>query len=148
MGSLAERVPANGGALAKRRVSKQQSRVTNGTALFPATIRDGRTGWSRRFKDLIAYYVAHLGGEDIVTLPQRSTIRRIAAMEVECEWKEQGWARSVNGPSNEDLDCYARLSNSLDRKLAAIGMERRSRDVSPTLSDYLQQVDNDEAAEP
>jgi len=36
----------------------------------------------------------------------------------------------------------------LDRKLAAIGMERRSRDVSPTLSDYLQQVDNDEAAEP
>jgi len=33
MGSFAERVPANGGALAKRRVSKQQSRVTNGKSV-------------------------------------------------------------------------------------------------------------------
>jgi hypothetical protein len=115
-----------------------RSRVTNGSALFCEAVADGRRGWSRRIRDLIAYYVAHLGGEDNVTTPQRSIIRRAAISEVEIEWIERNFAASKNGPSSEDLDLYFRATNALQRRLELIGMRRVARDVT-TLSDYLNQ---------
>jgi hypothetical protein len=114
-----------------------RSRVTNGTSLFAEAVADGRRGWSRRIRDLIAFYVSHLGGEDIVTTPQRSIIRRAAISEVEIEWLERNFAASKNGPSSEDLDLYFRATNALQRRLELIGMKRVPRDITPTLKDYL-----------
>jgi hypothetical protein len=138
MGSLAERAPANGGASAKRRVSKQQSRVTNGK-LFSRAITDGRSGWSRRLQDLLSLHIADLGGEDFVSAAERSIIRRIATATVELEWLEQSFALSKQGPSAEALDLYFRGSNSLRRMLESIGLKRVARDVTPDLQTYLAQ---------
>jgi hypothetical protein len=125
----------------------QRSRVTNG-ALFAATIRDGRSGWSRRLADLLSLHIADLGGEDVVSYAERSIIRRVATITTELEWIEQSFKSSRKGPTAEQLDLYLRGSNNLRRLLEAIGLERRSRDVTPTLSEYLmQRVDDTEEAD-
>jgi hypothetical protein len=37
-----------------------------------------------------------------------------------------------------DLDLYNRLSGNLRRILESLGLERKARDVTPTLQSYLQ----------
>ncbi len=120
------------------RPKSQRSRVTNG-ALFACTVRDGRSGWSRRLGDLLELHIGDLGGQDIVSNAERSIIRRIATITVELEWIEQAFKSSRKGPTTEQLDLYLRGSNNLRRLLEAIGLERRSRDVTPLLQDYLTQ---------
>jgi hypothetical protein len=107
-----------------------RSAVTNGR-LFAAAIRDGRSGWSRRVNDLIALYVADLGGEDVVTEAERSIIRRIACGTAELEWIEQKFALSPTGPGADALDLYFRGANSLRRQLEAIGLKRVAKDITP-----------------
>jgi hypothetical protein len=146
MVSLAKREPVNGAPLAKRAPAdslpaKQRSRVTNGK-LFAATIRDGRTGWSRRLQDLLSLHIADLGGEDMVSAAEHSICRRIAAITTELEWIEQSFKSSRKGPAPEVLDLYLRGSNNLRRLLEAIGLERRARDVTPLLADYLRAADH------
>jgi hypothetical protein len=126
------------------RLPTQRSRVTNGR-LFASTIRDGRSGWSRRLGDLLELHISDLGGQDVVTHAERSIIRRIATITTELEWIEQSFKSSRKGPTPEQLDLYLRGSNNLRRLLEAIGLERRSRDVTPTLSQYLMQRDDAEA---
>ena len=134
MGSPATRLPA------KALAPTQRSRVTNGK-LFAATIRDGRSGWSRRLQDLLSLHVADLGGEDVVSDAERSIIRRIATITVELEWIEQSFALSKQGPTLEQLDLYFRGSNSLRRLLEAIGLKRVARDVTHDLREYWNQSD-------
>jgi hypothetical protein len=148
MEPLRNREPTKGMPLGKRATgvgvpgvglpAKQRSRVTNG-ALFASTVRDGRSGWSRRLGDLLSLHIADLGGEDVVSYAERSIIRRIATITTELEWIEQSFKSSRKGPTPEQLDLYLRGSNNLRRLLEAIGLERRSRDVTPMLSDYLAQ---------
>jgi hypothetical protein len=145
MEPLAKREPANGTPSTKRATgvglpAKQRSRVTNG-ALFGATIRDGRSGWSRRLGDLLSLHIADLGGQDVVSNAERSLIRRIATISVELEWIEQSFKSSRKGPTTEQLDLYLRGSNNLRRLLEAIGLERRARDVTPTLEDIAEEIE-------
>jgi hypothetical protein len=126
------------------RPKSQRSAVTNGR-LFATTMRDGRSGWSRRLGDLLELHIADLGGQDVVSNAERSIIRRIATISVELEWIEQSFKSSRKGPTTEQLDLYFRGSNNLRRLLEAIGLQRRSRDVTPSLSEYLQHIDDDES---
>jgi hypothetical protein len=119
----------------------QRSAVTNGR-LFNRAMRDGRSGWSRRLGDLLDMHIADLGGQDVISNAERSIVRRIATISVELEWIEQSFKSSRTGPKTEELDLYFRGSNNLRRLLEAIGLQRRSRDVTPTLRDYL----NDQTA--
>jgi hypothetical protein len=157
MEPLRNRDPAKGTPSTKRATvvgaagvglpAKQRSRVTNGK-LFATTVRDGRSGWSRRLGDLLSLHIADLGGEDVVSYAERSIIRRVATITTELEWIEQSFKSSRKGPTAEQLDLYLRGSNNLRRLLEAIGLERRSRDVTPTLSEYLmQRVDDTEEAD-
>jgi hypothetical protein len=123
----------------------QRSRVTNG-ALFASTIRDGRSGWSRRLGDLLALHISDLGGEDVVSNAERSIIRRIATITTELEWIEQAFKSSRKGPTTEQLDLYLRGSNNLRRLLEAIGLQRRSRDVTPTFEDIRAELDAEKTA--
>jgi hypothetical protein len=129
---------------------RHNSRVTNGTSLFPDTITEGRRGWTRRVNDLMSLQIADCGGEDAVSEAERIIIRKNAISAAELEWKERSFALSRNGPTNEDLDLYFRGSNSLRRNLEALGLKRVARDVTPTLKDYLADAvieDEAEAAE-
>jgi hypothetical protein len=124
---------------ASRQKDAQKSRITNGSALLPGV--DGRSAWIRRCKDIIA---AHLSDVPDASTAERSIIRRASVMTVELERLEAKFATA--GEANErDLDLYQRTAGNLRRLLEAVGLQRRPRDVTPTLEEYLARRRGDEA---
>ncbi len=111
-----------------------RSRITNGSALLPGV--DGRSPWVRRCKDVIRAHISDLGGEDNTSAAERSIIRRAAVLTTELERFEVKFALAGEADAN-DLDTYQRVANSLRRLLEAVGIERRPRDVGPSLGDML-----------
>jgi hypothetical protein len=110
-----------------------RSRVSNGSTILPGV--DGRSTWVRRLRDLMGLYLSDLGGDDVVSEAERSIIRRIATLTVELERMEASFA--VAGEAQPDqLDLYQRTANSLRRLLEAIGLQRRTRDVTPDPLEY------------
>jgi hypothetical protein len=118
------------------RKDKGKSRITNGTKLLPGI--DGRSPWVRRCKDLIAAHIADLGGELNTSAAERSIVRRAAVLTTELELLEAKFA-AAGQASSDDLDLYARTSGNLRRLLEAIGLQRRARDIGPTLGDLLRE---------
>jgi hypothetical protein len=106
----------------------QRSRITNGSALLPGV--DGRNAWVRRCKDVINEHIADLGGPDNVSAAEHSIIRRACVLTVELERLERKFALAGEA-STDDIDLYQRVANSLRRLLEAVGLQRRSRDVTP-----------------
>jgi hypothetical protein len=117
-----------------RRSRTNRAKITNGTALFnPATV-DGRSQSARRFHDMLQQILADLGGADRLSEGQRQLCRRAATMSLTCELME---AEAVAGRAF-DIDCFGELTDRLGRCLQRLGLERRQRDVTPSLQDYLQ----------
>ena len=111
---------------------KGRSRVTNGSKLLP--LADGRSVTARRFRDLYEEIGNDLGGLDKLSEGQKQLIKRAAMLSAECERLE---AQSVRGdPFN--VDAYGMIVDRLGRLFGRIGLERRSRDVTPTLQSYLE----------
>ncbi|ESX22799.1 hypothetical protein [Mesorhizobium sp. LSJC264A00] len=113
-----------------------RTRVTNGRDLLPGV--DGRTHWARRMRDLIALHVSDLGGAQACSEAEKSIVRRVATLTIEMEKLEE---RFANAPpdhiSHPDLDMYQRMANTLRRLLDTNGLQRRSRDITPTLDQYM-----------
>ena len=120
----------------------QRSRITNGSALLPGV--DGRSPWVRRAKDIIAAHLSDLGGEDNTSAAERSIVRRASIMTVELERLEAKFALAGEA-SVADLDCYQRGANTLRRLLSAVGLQRRARTIEPSLVEYLEQIQREEA---
>jgi len=110
-----------------------RSKVRNGR-LFPDI--DGRNVWVRRCKDLIAMHLSDLGGIDNCSAAEQSIVRRASTMTVELERLEAKFALAGEADPNE-LDLYARVAANLRRMLEAIGLQRRARDITPSLDQYL-----------
>lgn len=99
---------------------------------------DGRTVQARRFRDLIAAHTSELAHDP--SEAEASIIRRASALEMQLEQLEAAWLSQA--PATADLEAYSRLSNTLRRHLAAIGLGRTApptRRAAPTLSQYLPQ---------
>ncbi|HEV2596251.1 MAG TPA: hypothetical protein VGU01_13735 [Sphingomicrobium sp.] len=111
-----------------------KSRVSNGSALLSGA--DGRSTWARRFRDLISLHVADLGGAEVASVAEKSIVRRAAAITVELERLEAKFAKDGQA-CVEDLDLYQRAAGNLRRLLEAVGLERKQRDVTPSLTSYL-----------
>jgi hypothetical protein len=113
---------------------RYRSQTTNGRKLLPGI--DGRSAWTRRCRDLIHAHVADLGGVDNCSAAERSIIRRASVLTVELERLEARFA-TAGEASADDLDLYQKTAGSLRRLLEAVGLQRRSRDVTPSLAEYL-----------
>ena len=116
----------------------QKSRVTNGGKLLPGIV-DERSAWCRRAKDVIAAHInSDLGGEDNISVAERSLIRRVAVLTTQLEMLEARFAAADGIASESEVDLYIRGAGALRRLLEALstGMPRRQRDVK-TLSGYL-----------
>ena len=120
-------------AAVERHKDKQRSRITNGSALLPGI--DGRCAWVRRAKDVIA---AHLSDIPDASAAERSIIRRAAVLTVELERLEAQFALAGEADA-ETLDLYGRVSGNLRRLLEAVGLQRRAKDVGPTLADIIRE---------
>ena len=113
------------------RLKRPRSAVTSGRVLLVGG--DSNSAWARRYADLLVGHVADAGGRDMVSEAKLSLIRRAAAMECEIEALE---ARLSRGES-VDLDVFGRAASHLRRLFEVIGIERRQRDVTPSIHDFL-----------
>jgi hypothetical protein len=111
-----------------------RSRVTNGSAVLAGV--DGRSTWVRRLRDLIGIHLSDLGGNDAVSEAERSIVRRAATLTVELERLEAAFAEAGEAQPDQ-LDLYQRTAGNLRRLLESVGLERRPRDITPTLEQYL-----------
>ena len=109
-----------------------KSRVTNGSALLPGV--DQRTAIARRFRDIAAAILADQAGRDQCSEARLQLIRRFAASATLAEQLESKFA---NG---EEIDVaqHALLCSTLTRLAQRIGIDRRSKNIVPTLSDYFE----------
>ena len=122
----------------------QRSAVTNGRRLFVHG-GDGRGPWARRMRDVIELHISDLGGIEAASEAEKSIIRRAATLTIELERLEAKF--SAGKALDTDLDMYQRCSNSLRRLLEAVGIQRRPRDVTPSVSEYLASKADKEASQ-
>ena len=115
-----------------------RSRITNGRELLPGI--DQRSTWARRMRDLIELHVDDLGGLDNTSEAQRSLVRRISVLEVEAEYLETAFAK--RSASSKQFDLYLRVVGVLKRLYELVGIERRARNITPTVSDWIEQQGN------
>lgn len=122
---------------------KGRSRVSNGSILIAGV--DQRSPWVRRCKDILREHISDLGGIDNCSAAERSIIRRAAVLTTELEQLEARFATAGQADAG-DLETYQRCANSLRRLLEAVGLQRRPRDVTPSLSEYLAQLQAEDEA--
>lgn len=109
-----------------------RSRVGNGADLLPGI--DGRSASARRYKEVMLAIIADQGGLDRISETRAQLIRRFVAASVLSEQLE---ARIIEGQP-VDLAEHALLSSSLVRLAQRIGIDRRARNVVPSLQEYLE----------
>jgi hypothetical protein len=130
--SLSMEITAETTSPVASRSSRLRSKMSNGSKLLPMT--DGRSATARRFKDLVEDIAADLGGKDHLSEGQRQLIRRAAMLSAESERMEVLAAR---GEAEFDIDLYGMICDRLGRLFGRLGLERKSKDITPDLRSYL-----------
>ncbi len=92
---------------------------------------DGRSQMARRFREIVTGIESDLGGE--LTEAQSQLVARSATLAIWCEEREGELATGAQFDAGQ----YATISNSLRRLLSDLGLERRMRDLTPSLDQYL-----------
>jgi hypothetical protein len=111
--------------------------VTSGGHALPRSV-DLRSRWARRFRDLLVEHTNDLGGVDNVSAAEAAILKRACTLVVEAERMEERFA--LDGKATpEALEIYQRVANTMRRLLEAVGLDRRPKDVTPTLEQYLRQ---------
>jgi hypothetical protein len=112
-----------------------RSSVTNGSKAY--VVGDGQSPWGRRQLDLIALHADDAGGMETLSEAMLRLCRRAAALETQLEVMEG----QMSLGQEVDLDQYGRLAGHLRRILETLGVERKTRDASPTIEHYLNAKD-------
>ena len=110
-----------------------RSAVSNGTRLFCVDGLDSRSQTARRFRDLVETIGNDLGSVDHLSEGQKQLIRRAATLSIMAEAMEADAVRNLAF----DGEAYGVLCDRLGRCLQRLGLERKARDVTPTLQSYL-----------
>lgn len=105
-----------------------RTRVGNGSAVLQDV--DGRSVAFRRYREILASLVSDMGGDP--SEAQQQIARRAASIAI---WCEQQDAAAATGTPIE-VAPYTTASNTLRRLLESLGLERRARNVTPTLAQY------------
>src|SRR5262245_34211870 len=116
--------PAGNPAITPRKPTAR-SRVSNGKDWLAGV--DQRSSIARRYRDLMAEAIADSGGLSACSQARLQLIRRLAALSVQLEQLE---AKLADG-AEIDVTEYTVLTSTLVRVVSRLGLERRSRDVTP-----------------
>jgi hypothetical protein len=116
-----------------------RSRITNRRGLLPNV--DGRTFWVRRFRDLLALHTQDLGGDSNISEAERAILRRAATLIVELERMEMLFAQAGEATPLQ-LELYQRTANTVRRLLESLGLQRRQRDMTPTVEEYVRSIED------
>ncbi len=112
----------------------QRSRVTNGRDVLPNV--DGRSIIAKRYKEIANAILVDQGGVDQCSESRKQLIRRFAAASVLAEQME---SKLANG-EEINVQEHALLVSSLVRVANKLGINRVTRDLGPTLSDYFRKA--------
>lgn len=105
-----------------------RTRVGNGSAVLQAP--DGRSVEFRRYREILVQLEADMGGDP--SEAQSQIARRAAMLAI---WCEQQDAAAAQGTAI-DIGKYTTASNTLRRLLETLGIERRARNITPTIAEY------------
>jgi hypothetical protein len=119
-----------------------RSAKTNGRRSF--VDGDGRGLWARRWRDLEALYIDDLGGASALSEFQLGLVGTCATLRCELEKLE---GRLSVGEA-VDLDQFGRLAGHYRRICETLGIERRKRDLTPSVAEYVARISVDEKAGP
>jgi hypothetical protein len=125
---------------AVQRKAMARSRVSNGREILPDI--DGRSGIARRYRDIVSAILVDQGGVDRCSESRKQLIRRFAAAAVISEQME---SRLANG-EQINISEHAQLASTLVRIAQRIGINRRYKDITPALPDYLDAVETEAGA--
>src|SRR5262245_21283795 len=120
-------IPSRAKAFAK---PEGRSRVSNGKDLFLEDV-DGRSVLARRYQDILSQLTSDLGGDP--SEAQSIIARRATTLAV---WCEQAEAKAAGGETL-NIGEFTTATNTLRRLLLDLGLERRMRDITPTIDAYL-----------
>jgi hypothetical protein len=123
----------------KRKSKALEKELADHSKLLRAWTRwhkgDGRSPWSRRYRDLIAGHISDMGGRSVLSEAQLSLIKRASAIELELEQMEGKLSKG----ETIDIDIFTRTASHLRRILETLGLERRQRDITPKLGAMLRE---------
>lgn len=108
-----------------------RSAVTNGRELLRGV--DGRSWLARRYRDIMSALASDQGGVAHLSEARLQLIRRFSACAVLAEELE---AKLANGQSI-NLQEHALLSSTLVRLAQRIGIDRRAKNITPNLREYI-----------
>jgi hypothetical protein len=112
-----------------------RSAITNGSRWLNNA--DGRSTWVRRAKDVLRALIIDLGGDDMASTAEAALARRCAVLVAQAEMLEQQFAAAEGKADIADLDAYLKTANTLRRLLQTLGLQRRAKDIGPTLGDII-----------
>jgi hypothetical protein len=139
-GQQAVRRPAQPSRLAKEHRVKRTYNNGMPPRVVPTRNNTGMssTKWYALIRTLHAELIASLGGIENVSPQENMLVMRAVTLDVECRRRERLFARA--GYIDDDALCvYQTATNSLRRTLESLGLKKRMRDVTPSLSDILRQ---------
>jgi hypothetical protein len=137
--SVAPTYPSNSRPVSRR--SPGRSRLTNKKDLLPGV--DGRTVIYRRFRDIASQIAVDQGGLEQLSEARLQLVRRFAATAVLAEQLEADLANGVE----IDVERHALLCSTLTRLAQRIGIDRRAKNITPSLGDYLRSPPPDQIEE-
>jgi hypothetical protein len=123
--------PAGSSILARAKPTAR-TRVSNGKALFLEAV-DGRSLIARRYREILGQLVSDIGGDP--SEAQSILTRRAATLAVWCEQREMELAKG----EEFNIADFTSATNTLRRVLNDLGLERRMRDITPSIDSYLRQ---------
>ena len=96
---------------------------------------DGRTLAAKRARQLVDDFTSDLGGDSNLSTAERELIQRAAILGTILGNYEAHWLVEGAVPLGEYLPCV----NAQKRVLETLGLQRRPRDVTPSLATYLKE---------
>ena len=133
-----ERPKTSGTAAPCVRKPKARARVSNGGSILPNV--DQRSYIARRFRDIVAAIAVDQGGPERLSEARLQLIRRFSAASVLAEQMEARLARG----EQINIAEHALLCSSLVRLVQRIGINRRAKEVLPSLREYIEKKGEDD----
>jgi|RhiMetdeSRZDD1v2_1073273.scaffolds.fasta_scaffold191120_4 hypothetical protein len=96
---------------------------------------DGRTAAAKAVRDTMAAIDSDLGGD--LTAAQRAIVQRAAVTSAVLEDMASQWLAT----GQLDAAMWATLSNLERRLYETLGIERRSKDVTPSIDEIAQEIE-------
>ena len=119
---------------------KLRSAISHGKAILANV--DHRSAPMLRLQDLEDLFANDLGGPDNMSFKEEIVANNLAMLELLAELDKQQIMAGLNkgkSPSAEVRQSFERITKNIRQQAEALGLQRRAKDITPSLSTYLRE---------